>query len=138
VEKMAQVKAIIFDKTGTLTLGMPVVHDIQSVEELDPKILTYAAALEQLSTHPTAQAIVRKASERGLAFSKLEVKDVVEISGSGIVGFVNGAEVAVGNMELMQKYGCNCEKIVEFYKMEEHTAVCISVNKIGEASVCFT
>ena len=39
VEKMAQVKAIIFDKTGTLTLGMPVVHDIQSVEELDPKIL---------------------------------------------------------------------------------------------------
>jgi len=136
VEKMAQVKAIIFDKTGTLTLGIPAVHDIQSVEELDPKILTYAAALEQFSNHPTAQAIVRKASEQGLAFSELEVKDVEEISGIGVVGLVNGAEVVVGNMEMMQKYGCNCDKIMRFYELEEHTAVCISVNKVGEASVC--
>ncbi|MDQ1281265.1 MAG: Zn2+/Cd2+-exporting ATPase [Thermoproteota archaeon] len=136
VEKMAQVKAIIFDKTGTLTLGMPVVHDIQSVEELDPKILTYAAALEQFSNHPTAQAIVRKASEQGLAFKELEVKDLEEISGIGIVGLVNGLEVVVGNMEMMQKYGCNCNKIIGFYESDEHTAICISVNKIGEASVC--
>ncbi len=138
VEKMAKVKAIIFDKTGTLTLGMPVVHDIQSVQKLDPKILAYAAALEQFSNHPTAQAIVRRASEQGLALSELEVKNVEEIPGKGIVGLVNGAQVVVGNMELMQKYGCNCEKIIGFYEIEKHTAVCISVNQIGEASVCLT
>ncbi|MFH0749278.1 MAG: cation-translocating P-type ATPase [Candidatus Bathyarchaeota archaeon] len=136
VEKMAQVKAIIFDKTGTLTLGQLGVHDIQSVEDLDPKVLRYAAALEQFSNHPTAHALVRKASEQGLAFSELEVKDVEEIPGKGIVGRVNDVEVVVGNMELMQKYSCNCEKILEFYAAEKHTAVCISVNKIGEASVC--
>ena len=52
-----------------------------------------------------------------------------EISGIGIVGLVNGAQVVVGNMEMMQKYGCNCDKIIGFYEEEEHTAVCISINK---------
>ncbi|MDQ1279083.1 MAG: Zn2+/Cd2+-exporting ATPase [Thermoproteota archaeon] len=136
VEKMAKVKTITFDKTGTLTLGMPVVHEVQSVSELDPKILQYAAALERFSNHPTAQAIIRRAAEQGLAFDKLDVRDVEEIPGKGIVGFVNDAHVVVGNMELMQKYECNCEKIMRFYEVERHTAVCISVNKVGEASVC--
>jgi Cd2+/Zn2+-exporting ATPase len=45
-------------------------------------------------------------------------------------------EVIVGNMELLQEYGCNCEKIIKFYEEEEHTAICISIEKIGEASIC--
>jgi hypothetical protein len=41
------IPAPVFDKTGTLTLGIPVVDEIKSIFELDPKVLTYAAALEQ-------------------------------------------------------------------------------------------
>ena len=136
MEKLDKIKAVVFDKTGTLTFGRPVVHDIKSAEEIDPKVLTYAAALEQFSDHPIAKAIVNKAIEQKLPFDKLEVKGVEEISGRGVIGRVNDAEVIVGNMELMKEYGCNCEKIVEFYEEEKHTAICISIEKIGEASVC--
>ncbi len=136
VEKMDKVKAVVFDKTGTLTLGMPVVHDIKTAEGLDVRVLMYAAALEQFSNHPIAKAIVRKAMEQNLPFNKLEVKDLEEIPGKGITGYVNGVQVVVGNMELMQQYSCNCEKIAAFYENERHTFVCISIDKMGEASVC--
>jgi len=136
VEKMDKVKAVAFDKTGTLTLGAPAVHDIKTAEELDQRVITYAAALEQFSNHPIAKAIVKKATEQKLPFNNLEVKDVEEIPGKGIVGHVNGAQVVIGNMDLMQQYSCNCEKITAFYENEKHTFVCISINKVGEASVC--
>jgi Cd2+/Zn2+-exporting ATPase len=136
VEKLDRIKAVVFDKTGTLTFGRPVIHELKSNESVDPKVLTYAAALEQFSDHPIAKAIVGKAVEQNLPFDKLEVKDVEEISGRGIIGRVNGSEVIVGNIDLVKEYGCNCEKIVEFYEEEEHTAICISIEKVGEASVC--
>jgi len=136
VEKLAKVKAVAFDKTGTLTLGKPAVHDIKAVEKSDEWILTYAAALDQFSNHPVAQAIVKKASERNLDFSKLEVKEVKEIPGKGIVGYVNGSHVAVGNMELMKQYSCNCEQIGGVYENEKHTPVCISIDNSGIASIC--
>jgi Cd2+/Zn2+-exporting ATPase len=136
VEKMDKVKTVVFDKTGTLTLGTPVIHDIKTAEELDKRVLTYAAALEQFSNHPIAKAIVKKATEQKLPFNIPEVKDVEEIPGKGIVGHVNGAQVVIGNMDLMQQHSCNCEKITAFYENEKHTFVCISINKIGEAFVC--
>lgn len=136
VEKLDRIKAVVFDKTGTLTFGRPVVHELKSNESIDPKVLTYAAALEQFSDHPIAKAIVEKAKEQGLPFDKLEVKDIEEISGRGIIGRVNDSEVIIGNIDLVKDYGCNCEKIVEFYEKEKHTAICISIAKVGEASVC--
>ncbi|MBS7620908.1 cation-translocating P-type ATPase [Candidatus Bathyarchaeota archaeon] len=136
VEKMAKVKAVVFDKTGTLTLGTPVVHNIKANGEINPEVLTYAAALEQFSNHPIAKAIVKKAEEQGLPFKKLHVSDVEEIPGKGIIGNVNGAQVIIGNMDLMQQYSCNCEKIAAFYENEKHTFVCIAINKVGEASLC--
>jgi Cd2+/Zn2+-exporting ATPase len=136
VEKMDKVKAVLFDKTGTLTLGNLVVHEVKSVEQTDERALMYAAALEQFSNHPAAQAVVRKASDRNLDLSELEVKDIKEIPGKGMVGYVNGTHVAVGNMELMKQYGCNCEQIDVIYENEKHTAVCVSIEKTGIASVC--
>jgi Cd2+/Zn2+-exporting ATPase len=136
VEKLDRIKTVVFDKTGTLTFGRPVIYDIKSTGELDPQVLTYAAALEQYSDHPLAKSIVEKAMELNLPFDKQKVTDVVEVSGRGIVGQVNNSEVVVGNMELLREYGCNCEKITRFYEEEEHTAICISIAMIGEASVC--
>ncbi|MEM0172338.1 MAG: cation-translocating P-type ATPase [Thermoproteota archaeon] len=137
MEKMAKVKSVVFDKTGTLTFGTPEVHDIKAVVELDKRVLTYAAALEQFSNHPVAKAIVKKATEQRLPFNNLKVKDVEEIPGKGIVGYVNGTQVVIGNVDLMQQYSCNYEKIAPFYESEKHTFVCIAINKVCEASVCF-
>ncbi|MFH0897482.1 MAG: cation-translocating P-type ATPase [Candidatus Bathyarchaeota archaeon] len=136
VEKMDQVKAVLFDKTGTLTLGKPSVQEIKTIEETDERALMYAAALEQFSNHAAAQAVVRKASERNLDYSKLDVKGIEEVPGKGMIGYVNGMHVAVGNMELMKQYECDCRQINVFYENELHTAVCVSIAKIGIASVC--
>ena len=136
VEKLAKVKTVIFDKTGTLTLGKPAVHNIKSAGKLDDQALMYAAALDQFSNHPVAQAVVREAGERKIDLSKLKVTDVKEVPGKGIVGYVDGIHVAVGNMELLEEYACDCSQIEVAYENEKHTAVCVSVQKAGIASVC--
>jgi Cd2+/Zn2+-exporting ATPase len=136
VEKLNRVKTVVFDKTGTLTLGRPGVHEIRSVERSGDEALAYAAALDQFSNHPVAQAIVRKAVERGVDVSKLEVRDVKEVPGKGIVGYVDGNFVAVGNLELMKEFECDCEQAYEVSEGDTHTSVCVSVGKAGLASVC--
>jgi len=136
IEKLARIKAIVFDKTGTLTLGQPKVNDADSVERSGQRALKYAAALEQFSNHPLAQTIVRKAKERNLNYSELEVKEVEEIPGKGMAGYVDGVHVVVGNMDLMKQHDCNCEQIVENYENEKHTAVCVSMDRTAVASFC--
>jgi Cd2+/Zn2+-exporting ATPase len=136
VEKLARVKTVVFDKTGTLTLGRPAVHEVRQIEKAEEEALAYAAALDQFSNHPVARAIVRKAVERGIDLSKFKVTDVTEIAGEGIVGYVDGVHVAVGNLELMKELGCDCKQAFEVTKGDIHTAVCVSVGKAGLAAVC--
>jgi Zn2+/Cd2+-exporting ATPase len=136
VEKLAKVKRVVFDKTGTLTLGRPSVHEVHLVERTENEALSYAAALDQFSNHPVAQAIVRRATEKGIDLSKLKVTDVVEVPGKGIVGNVNGQFVAVGNLELMNEFGCNCKEAFEINEGDTHTTICVSLGKQGLASVC--
>lgn len=136
VEKLAKVKKVVFDKTGTLTLGRPAVHEVRLVARTEEEALAYAAALDQFSNHPVAQAIVRRATEKGVDLSKFKVTDVTEVSGKGIVGNVDGNFVAVGNLELMKEFGCNCKEAFEITENDTHTAVCVSVGKEGLAAVC--
>lgn len=138
IEKMARIKTVVFDKTGTLTFGEPSVHNVNTVNEADARALTYAAALEQYSNHPVARTIVRKAAERNLDFSKLCVKEVKEVPGKGLVGYVDDVHVAVGNMELMSEYSCNCDQIGEIYENDEHAFTCVAIEKSAVATICVT
>ena len=136
VEKLARVRKVVFDKTGTLTLGRPAVHEVKPVEKAEEEALAYAAALDQFSNHPVSKAIVRKALERGIDLGKFKVTDVTEVPGEGIVGFVDGVHVAVGNLELMKEQGCDCKQAFEVMQGDVHTTVCVSVGKTGLAAVC--
>ena len=138
IEKLAKVKAVVFDKTGTLTLGRQSVHEVRQVDitKAEDEAIIYAAALDQFSNHPIAQAIVRKALERGIDLSKVKVTDVVEVPGKGIVGLVNDKHVAIGNVEFMRELGCDCTEAFEIITGDIHTAVCVSVGKVGLAAVC--
>ncbi len=138
IEKLAQVKRVVFDKTGTLTLGRQAVHQVRRVDisKAEDEAITYAAALDQFSNHPIAQAIVRHAMERGIDLSKVKVTDVVEVPGKGIVGLVNDKHVAIGNLEFMRELGCDCTEAFEIAAGDIHTAVCVSVGKTGLATVC--
>jgi len=136
VEKLTRVKTVVFDKTGTLTMGRPAVHEIRLVTRSQEEALGFAAAIDQFSNHPVAKAIVRRAAERGVDISKFKVIDVTEVPGKGIVGYVDGNFVAVGNPELMKEFGCNCKEAFEIGENDTHTAVCVSVGKEGLATVC--
>ena len=89
-ESVATSKTIFFDKTGTLTLGVPVLHEIETIDSAvsSQEALSFAASLEINSLHPLGKAIVEKASERHIKFSIAE--DVSEKIGVGISGTVNG------------------------------------------------
>lgn len=95
LEAMARIRTLILDKTGTLTDGRPQIVSIDSHDGMGANdILRYAAALDQASKHPVAQAIVAVARDRGLTLPIPE--DVAEIPGEGVIGFIDGWQVIVG------------------------------------------
>ncbi len=64
LEDATKLNVIIFDKTGTLTIGQPEVVELVTAEGVtDDVLLTAAAAVEQGSDHPLAQAILRRAEK---------------------------------------------------------------------------
>ena len=97
------------DKTGTLTEGKPKVTAIVSLaSRSEADLLRLAAALERSSEHPLAAAIVAAAEERGIAVGT--PANFRSITGKGVVGTVEGAEVALGNRALMEELGDRCRR----------------------------
>jgi heavy metal translocating P-type ATPase len=100
LEAMARIKTLIMDKTGTLTDGRPKIVSVHSNGDLnDDQILYFAAALDQASQHPVAQAVVAAARAQGIALPVPE--DVVETAGEGVTGTVDGRTVAVGGTDFV-------------------------------------
>jgi Cd2+/Zn2+-exporting ATPase len=99
LENLGRVSALAFDKTGTLTLGRPDVTQIVSLDSMPAEqVLSLAAAVEQTSTHPLAQAIVAEARARGLAVA--EACDAQQMSGQGVTARVNGQVISAGRAEM--------------------------------------
>jgi heavy metal translocating P-type ATPase len=100
LESMARVRTLILDKTGTLTDGRPQIAVIETRGALtEEEILRYAAALDQASKHPIAQAVVAEAKARGLTLPVPEL--VVETPGEGVSGLINGRAVLVGGVDFV-------------------------------------
>jgi len=90
LEQLSQVQQIAFDKTGTLTVGKP---QVTGIYPADDALLSLAAAVEQGSTHPLAQAIVREAQSRGLTIPAASAQ--CALMGSGIEAVVEGRQVLI-------------------------------------------
>ena len=104
IEALANVKAVALDKTGTITSGEFKVHNVETVGShvSSSQLLSMAAAIEAVSTHPIATSIVSEAKDQGLT---VEPSDFVqELAGEGMVGMVDGQQVLVGNRRLMERY----------------------------------
>lgn len=100
LEAMARVQTLILDKTGTLTDGRPQIIAIDTRNGWsESDVLRYAAALDQASKHPVAQAVVAAAQERGLA---LHIPtEVSEQPGEGVSGLVEGKRIVVGGQDFV-------------------------------------
>ena len=93
LEQLSQVQQVAFDKTGTLTVGKPQVTGVYPQDIGEDELLTLAAAVEQGSTHPLAQAIVREAQSRGLAIPAATAQRA--LVGSGIEADIDGKKVLI-------------------------------------------
>ncbi|MEP9092901.1 Zn(II)/Cd(II)/Pb(II) translocating P-type ATPase ZntA [Enterobacter cloacae] len=93
LEQLSQVQQVAFDKTGTLTVGKPQVTGVYPQDIGEDELLTLAAAVEQGSNHPLAQAIVREAQSRGLAIPAATAQRA--LVGSGIEADIDGKKVLI-------------------------------------------
>lgn len=95
LEKLNSAKTVAFDKTGTITKGKLVVDEFRTTNYSDEKtVMSYAASIEQNSSHVMAEAIVDYARSNNVALKKTD--DLKEITAEGIVGKVEGHVVKVG------------------------------------------
>ena len=92
----SKVTAVTFDKTGTLTSGNPSVSELVAFGAAEDELIALAAALESLSTHPLARAIVAYAEEQGIA--PVDATDVEEIAANGMCANVAGESCCIGKL----------------------------------------
>jgi Cu+-exporting ATPase len=113
LQRLEKIDTVVLDKTGTITVGRPRVTDVLlavpdgedaslSVNEKEDRVIRVAAALERVSEHPLAAAVVDYARGRGLNLP--EAKEFESFTGLGVVGIVEGQTTLIGNVSLMEKY----------------------------------
>jgi Cu+-exporting ATPase len=130
LETLATIDTLVVDKTGTLTEGEPRLADVaagEGVREAD--LLRLAAGLEQASEHPLAAAVVAGARERGI--NPGAVQDFESQTGKGVVGRVEGRDVALGNLELLRARGIDAgpwAERAEQLRREGRTVVLVAVD----------
>jgi Cu+-exporting ATPase len=114
LEQAEKLDTIVFDKTGTLTSGKPEVADVLlspgAVLDTD-HLLVLAGSLEKNSEHPLAQAVVSEVKKRGLRLETLS--DFEALPGFGVQGKIEGKNIFLGNMKLME------EKKIDFSLVRE-------------------
>lgn len=110
INDFSKVDTIAFDKTGTLTVGNPKVAETENYTENIDEIYGYLAAVERESDHPLAKAI----TEHIGTVNPYTVEDTDVVKGGGVVAYVEGHRVAVGNVALMERENVHlCEKARE-------------------------
>jgi Cu+-exporting ATPase len=101
IEVMKKVDTLVVDKTGTLTVGKPKLVAVSPAPTSDEKtLLFYAASIERGSEHPLSAAIVAGAEERGIKI--LNAKSFQSITGKGVSGKIDGHDVSLGNVKLLE------------------------------------
>ncbi|MFA5370801.1 MAG: heavy metal translocating P-type ATPase [Sideroxydans sp.] len=111
LETLSKVNHFVFDKTGTLTEGKMSVAEIRFAAQVDEtKVIRQAAAVERLSEHSMARAIVAHAEMQQQAFRSIEVKDFKAAAGLGVFASVAGQEVHLGNAEWLRRCGIDLDE----------------------------
>jgi len=102
IEALHRVDTLVLDKTGTLTEGRPALREVVALGSLPrERLLALAAALEQASEHPLARAIVAGAAVEAVAVPAST--GFRSFTGRGVLGQVDGSNVALGNARLLEE-----------------------------------
>ncbi|HEY2113930.1 MAG TPA: heavy metal translocating P-type ATPase [Candidatus Angelobacter sp.] len=104
LELMEKVDTLVLDKTGTLTEGKPrmtSIHATGGISQID--FLLLVAAVEKLSEHPLAAAIVEEAKQRRLKLPQAE--RFQSFTGQGVAAEVLGRQIIVGTSDFLASKG---------------------------------
>jgi Cu+-exporting ATPase len=130
LEILKKVDTLVVDKTGTLTEGKPKLVSVIGTDSYDENtVLNLGASLERSSEHPLAQAIVDRANERKVDF--VEVKDFNSITGKGVTGVVDGHQVVIGNVRLLEDASIDAEALkekAEVLRRDGQTAMFVAID----------
>jgi P-type Cu+ transporter len=132
IEIANKVNTIVFDKTGTLTVGKPSVTDLVSLtEEIgEQEILRLAAIAESGSEHPLAQAVIRKAKEKGTPITNPDSFEA--ISGHGLKATYSNHTIMIGNRKMMEDNQIavteSMDTKLSVFEKEGKTAVLVSID----------
>jgi len=100
LENISKLDIALFDKTGTITVGKPEVVGVYPLNNLSEReFLSVAASGEVNSSHPLAEAIVRKAKIEGITLEP--VSQCEEKSGHGTICKYNGRDLRIGSPNLI-------------------------------------
>ncbi|HEA28916.1 MAG TPA: heavy metal translocating P-type ATPase [Leeuwenhoekiella sp.] len=115
LEDLGVLTAIAFDKTGTLTEGKPKLTDVISLNDIDEQtLLKTVVAIEALSDHPLARAVVRDGKEKlGDTQDIPEADDLEAVQGKGIKARFRDSEIFIGNLNLYGDMDKKVPKTIE-------------------------
>jgi Cd2+/Zn2+-exporting ATPase len=106
LERLGVLKALAFDKTGTLTEGQPrVTNVLAATGASEEELLDVAVAVERLSDHPLAAAVVRDGTTRLTQPSMSIATDLESLTGKGLRAMVAGQAVHLGKKSLFAEIG---------------------------------
>ena len=122
IEQLGRAGAVVFDKTGTLTLGHPTVERVAAANGASPEeVLRLAAAVEQFSSHHLGTAIVDAGRQR--VGTLPAATDFQETAGAGVLGRVEGREVAVGSARFLGRHGAQVAE-----RPDDHTTAYVAAD----------
>lgn len=130
LETLEKVDVLVVDKTGTLTEGKPKLVTLKTVNNFsEDEVLALAASLERSSEHPLAEAIVQAAEARKVGLSSVD--NFTSITGKGVSGSVDGHEVVLGNLNLLQQLtidACDLPAQAEIGRAEGQTVILVAID----------
>lgn len=137
LEALERIDTLVVDKTGTLTEGKPRLQKVVILTEMEEKqVLAIAGALEQMSEHPLAAAILKGAE--GLSLPKVE--NFQSVTGKGVTGEVDGNKYLIGNGPLIEdnklKLSESIQTQAEELRNDGHTVMFVASAKEVIALLC--
>lgn len=103
LEDLGELTALAFDKTGTLTEGKPKLTQVVALGDIsDNELLKIAVAVESLSDHPLAKAVVRDGKERLEGEEIPDASNLEAVLGKGIKATLGNDKIYVGNLDLYE------------------------------------
>ena len=104
LENLGSLGVIAFDKTGTLTEGKPRLIDVVPVHGIsESQLMQVAIAVEKLSDHPLAAAVVSGGSKYLEGKPELQAHDVKSLTGRGVSAQIDGKQVYIGKEQLFSE-----------------------------------